>query len=68
MNKKRNRKKAAAWALTTAMAVTSIPAITPAKSASAADTADESIVYAVDCGDINPATAPKDESSEPTTP
>lgn len=60
MSKKGNRKKATALVLTTAMAVTSVPAVSPAKTALAAAGTDESIVYAVDCGDINPATAPDD--------
>lgn len=60
MRKKGSGKKAAALVLTSALAVTSVPAIGPAKSVSAAGGTDESIVYAVDCGDINPATAPED--------
>ena len=60
MSKKGNGKKASALALATAVAVTSVPVVSPASTALAAGGTDESIVYAVDCGDINPATAPED--------
>lgn len=60
MSKKRISKKATALALTAAMTVSGVSGVSPAKSAEAAEKADESIIYAVDCGDINPATAPED--------
>lgn len=60
---KGSSKKLLAFALTAAMSVSGLYIAAPAEvmaAGTAVDRADSSIVYFVDCGDINPATVPAD--------
>ena len=60
-SKKRIGKRATAFSLAAAMTVTSVPAIgSMQKTASAAEETTNSVVYFVDCGDLNPTTFPED--------